>query len=638
MRKKKILIHTNAPWVRTGLAENGRALASYLHKTGKYEVIYYCSQTSSADPTLAAMPWKSYGSVPADPNIHQQMNQNPHLARSISYGSYFIDEIIKTEKPDIYWGSDDIWFEDGYTNRKWWNKLNPVLHITVDSIPVLDQAFQQAKKTKSYFTWAKFAEKEMKRLGQEFSHISSIYGAVNLKDFEPINLETKNKLRERFGIDKNTIIIGMVGRNQLRKEKPAMLLALAEFKKENPNANIKIHFHTSFSEKGGGWDIEKLTSYYGIKKENVLCTYVCKNCGNWHVAPYGGEDINCPYCGAEKSMITANIANGVPNEEMKFLYGIWDAGVNVHTSGGLEFNCVNTLLCGLPLACTNYASGEDFCEQSFVTPINFERRFEAGTSFMKAANSIKSIKGFYEKIYKMSYQDRLKIGLKGVEWAQKTFAIEEIGKQWEAVFDALPEVNWEGFSFENEEKNPGYQLPTNYKEIPEDDFLQLLYKEILKGIGDEQGMANWRTQLKNGISREQIYQFFVKIAFEDNQKSKKTDIWDLIDKHRENYRLALIIKESIGDCFMILSLLESLHEQYPNTDVYVITESKYFEIFEQSEYVHKVIPYFPAAEQEMAMIGCGTDNALFDYYLHPAILTQRHLGYLGNPNALRIRK
>ena len=308
MRKKKILIQTNGIHMKTGLAEAGRALSFYLHRTGKYEVIYYATQCSVADPALGMMPFKTYGALPNDPHIVNQLNQNPGLARDVAYGSYYIDEIIKNEKPDAVIFADDLWSFplNHYAQKKWHGKVHPIYHITVDSVPILEQAFEQAKATKYYFTWAKFAAKEMKKFGKDFQHVKSIYGAVDSKDFSPITEEERRKYRAKFGIKNNTIVIGMVGRNQLRKEYGNLIIALSEYKKENPSADIKLYFHTSWSEKGNGWDLEKLIGYYGLKREDVLCTYVCKNCGEWTVEPYQGEDTNCSACSAEKSKITCS--------------------------------------------------------------------------------------------------------------------------------------------------------------------------------------------------------------------------------------------------------------------------------------------------------------------------------------------
>jgi glycosyltransferase involved in cell wall biosynthesis len=631
-RKKTILIQTNSPKMHTGLAENGRALAKYLFNTGKYNLIYYCTQAHQHDPSLQCMPWKAYGSIPGDMAIQQQMNQNQGLARDIAYGSYFIDQIIKENKVDILWESDDAWStpNHAYMDKPWWNKINTVLHKTIDSLPVLDQAVDQASKTKNYFTWTKFGNKEFHSKG--YKHVKTIYGAMDTNIYSPIPKEQKLHLRKMFGIDPNTTIIGFVFRNQLRKMAPTLLKAFAEFKKKTPDANIKLHLHTSVSEMGAGWNLPKLIEYYGIKKEDVLFTYVCKVCGKWLVAPYQGEDINCPICKAEKSMITPNIAIGVPHEEMKLVYGLWDAGINVHTSGGLEINCCNTLLCGLPLAVTNYSSGEDFCEQPFVFPLAYESTYEPGTNFIKAATSIKSIVGFMEQIYRMPESERVEIGRKGREWAVKTFSIETIGKQWEELFDSLPLIDWDTIDLNPPKANPSYELPANSRDLPNDEFVKLLYRNILNREPDEGGFNTWMTQLNNKVPREEIVGYFRKVANEEVQKNTKTDIWDIIDKDRPNSRLLFVVKESAGDTYICTALLEGIKENYPNHDIYWMGEQKYHEILEGCPLIHKILPYIPQLDNEMAAIGCGQEKGLFDVYLCPTVLTQHKLSYLSNNN------
>lgn len=635
MRKKKILLQTNSPFLLTGLGENGKELMKYfLSKCrDKYDFVYYCTQLSVADQSLANMPCKAYGSIPNDQNIVNQLNQNPGLARDVAYGSYYIDEIIKNEKPDIYIGSDDAWAfgKENYINKKWWNKLNNILHITIDSVPVLEQAFEQAKTTKNFITWAKFAQEEMKKYGPEYQHINQIYGTSNIDDFQPISKEEKLQWRKRFGIDEKTVLFSYLSRNQLRKIFPKVIEAFALYKKKFPLHNVKLHFHTSFSEKGMGWDIPKLMNFYGVKNEDVLCTYVCKKCGQWHVAPYSGEDINCPYCGEKKSMITANIVNGVPADEMKYLYGISDASINAFTSGGLERSVVNSLLCGLPTACTNYSSGEDFCKEKFVYSLENDFYYEAGTNFRKATTKLDSIISFINKIYNISEKEKSEISKMSRDWAVKTFSIDTIGKQWEELFDSLPYVDWTDFSFEQDQKNQNFKLPENYKSLSDNDFITLLYKNVLNMDEPEDGSGrkSWLEQIKSGVAREAIYSYFIKTAQQENDKNKKIDFRELLDNNGKK-RALFIMRRSIGDIIISTSLLESFHEQYPNTDLYFACEKQYFNLLEGNPYVHKVIEYQSFMENEMICIGAGQKNedAFFDYFFHPGILSQNQLQYL----------
>lgn len=633
MSKKKIILQTNNPILKTGLAENGRLLMKYLlSKKDKYDLVYYMSQTNVGDPILGMMPCKSYGCIPNDPQIIQQLNNDPGRARNVAYGSYYIDEVIKNEKPDILWESDDIWstpFND-YFEKPWSKMINIILHKTIDSRPILEDAFRQAKNTKNYFTWAKFAELEMKKFSNDYSHVRTIYGAFDTSIFHPISKQEKLDLRKKFNIDLNTMIFFYLSRNQLRKFFPQCIEAFAAFKKEYPHANAKIHFHTSFSEKGQGWDIPKLMNYYRIRKEDVLCTYVCKNCGQWHVASYEGEDINCKYCKAEKSMITPNIVHGVSDHEMSYLYGLSDASPNGFTSGGLERGQASAMLCGLPTAATNYSCGEDYCILPFVHRLNFHTYYEPGTNFIKASTDINSIKNFMAFIYKMSEKEKQGIGEKSREWAAKTFSIETIGRQWEEIFDNIKPINWSSISLEPKAKNPSYPMP---QVESDDEFIDLLYKNIL--YMDEpingQGHLHWFNRLKNGIKREEVYSYFIKVANEENNKNQRIDFWDLIDK-TDKKRFLLVIRESIGDIYMITSLFESFKNKNPDVDLYVATNPQFFEVLEGNPYIHKVIPYIPQMDAEMLMIGINQKQGYFDGYCNIALGTQKILNYLSNNN------
>lgn len=636
MARKKILLQTNAPWLKTGLAENGRELMKYFHNSDKYELVYCCTQTPQMDPVLGVMPVKSYGVIPThDQNLVNQLNQNPMMARDCSYGNLAIEDIVKKEKPDIHLMSDDIWGFNGSRDRSYAKKINSIYHITIDSKPILGEAFEQAKSTPHYYTWAKFAADEMKRVGKEYGHVKNIYGAADISKFSPISQKEKNDLRKQFGIRPETTIIGFLFRNQLRKEAGSLLVGFKQFKLENPQADVKIHLHTSYSERQNGWYFEQLIGYYQIDPNDILCTYVCKNCGKWEVRPYKGEDQDCRFCGSKKSQITPNIVHGVPSEELKYIYGLWDAGINVHTSGGQEYNCCNTLLCGLPLGCTNYSSGEDFCAQPFVYNIGFHVRLEAGTNFIKSANDIKSIKSYIQRVYRMPEKEKAILSERGREWALNTFSTNCIGNQWESLFDSFPAVDWSTIQvISKSNKNPDYPFP-DVKDPNE--FLDILYKQVLNcvGGGDKDGLGNWLRQLENGTSRMDVYKFFVQIAINDNNKNKPFDLWEQIDKTTGRKRGIICIKQSIGDCLMVSSLFKSFHEQYKDHDLYVMTLPQYFEIFEGNPYVFKILPHTDAAEIELVAMGAGKPEGYFNVVLYPAILSQVRLGYLSQSNALQ---
>ncbi len=632
-KKHRILFHSNPFYIKTGLAEAGKTLIKHLLSSDKYEVACYFSQgTQESDPRLNLYPCKCYGSIPNDPHLIQRLNQDMNMARSASYGSINIDKVIQDFKPTIYIGSDDAWGfpVDDYCKKQWWNKIHSMLHITVDSLPVIDLAFEQAKLTKHYFTWAKFAANAMKRIGPEFSHVQSIYGAMDIQKFSPIPDNIRNDLRKRFNIADTTTVFLFVGRNQLRKQFPQAIEAFGKLKRENPSIDAKLHFHTSFSEQGAGWNIPKLAAMHGVKQEDILATYVNKKTGQWFIHPYIGEDIDCPYTKEAKICVTANIIHGVSDEDMKLLYGISDAGLCLLSSGGQELTACQTLLCGKPLACTNYSSGEDFCLKSFVYKLGYHPYYEAGTSFLKATTDIDDIKKYMRKICFSSKKELEEIGTVGRKWAIETFGIESIGKQWEAIFDALPITEWEDTKSVSSPKNENFSMPS--AELSDLDFILTLYKEVLN-MGNERadsdGTKHWLSKLSGGMKREDILSYFLSVARDENKKNQApVDFWSLIDKDKPEKRAIFIARESIGDILLFTQLFESFHKKYPDYHLYVATKPQYNDLLAGNPFIHKVIPYADFMENEMILCGSGQDTQFFHKYFNPGILTQRQLNYL----------
>jgi glycosyltransferase involved in cell wall biosynthesis len=653
MSRHRILLQTNPLHLKTGLSRNAKNLLGYLFKTGRYDIAHYATQaTLTNDPKIALTPWRTFGCIPPDQDTINRINGDAVFGRDASYGAVNIEAVVNEWKPTIWIGSDDVWSFPlaHYADKPWYKRLNGVHHLTVDSLPVLDQAFEQAKRSKHFLTWAPFGAREMRRVGGDsMAHVKSIYGMMDTQDFAPIGEAEKLDLRKRFNIPADVLVFLFVGRNQLRKSFPRVIEAFAQFKAQHPGVRAALHFHTSFSEKGAGWDLPKLAAYHGLKPDELLCTYVCKHCGAWVIAPYQGEDLKCPACGTDRSLVTTNIVHGVPENQMKLIYGFCDASLSCHTSGGQELTISQSLLCEKPLAVTSYSCGEDVCipeTKGFITPLSWTPYDEPGTCFIKAATRVGDIANFMRKVAKSSKRDLQESAEKGREWAVKTFGIDAIGAQWERMFSEMP-TNLEGIvevaagEGKAPVKNPAYEPPQISDNTA---WLKDIYKGILlMDVADhDEGLRHWEQKLSQGVSRAQIIAYFRHVAEQENAKAgiggtvvagspaAQTDFWSLIDRTTGRKRLLLVIKESLGDCLMITQLFPGLKLKYPDHDIYVMTDPKHNEVFVGNPYIFRLLPYFPAGENEMIMTGAGQTEAYFDVFLHPAILTQRHLGYLSS--------
>ena len=148
-----------------------------------------------------------------------------------------------------------------------------------------------------------------------------------------------------------------VFRNQLRKSVPNLLDGYLEFKRKNPEAKAKLLLHTHWGE---GWDIPRLLREKNINSEDILTTYFCKNCKQYEIRPFSGQDLKCNHCGAEKSLSTTNIVNGVNEKQLNEIYNLMDVYCHPFTSGGQEIPVQEAKLAELITLVTNYTCNTPF--------------------------------------------------------------------------------------------------------------------------------------------------------------------------------------------------------------------------------------------------------------------------------------
>lgn len=439
---KKILFHSNSAKAFTGFGKNAKNVLKHLFKTGKYEIIEFANGLQWNDQSLKLRPWKAQGSLPNNPTVIQELNEDSSRARAASYGAEMIDLAIKEYRPDIYIGVEDIWAFSGYWDKPWWNKINNMIWTTLDSQPILPQAAEAAPKTKNFYTWASFAEKDLKAMGHD--HVGTLHGSVDTKDFFRQSDTYREELRKEFGLS-NEFIIGFVFRNQLRKSVPNLLEGFKIFKKDCPNAKLLLHTHWS-----EGWDIPRLIKEKSLNNEDILTTYYCSACGQYEVRPFTGQEQKCRFCGSEKSVNTTNVKFGVNEEQLNEIYNLMDVYCHPFTSGGMEIPIFEAKMTELVTLVTNYSCGEESSTlESGSFALDWSEYREPGTQFIKASTYPSSIAKQLKKVWQMEENKRRQFGKKGREWTIKNYSTEAVGKKLEYILDNMPEVDYD-FNWENE--------------------------------------------------------------------------------------------------------------------------------------------------------------------------------------------
>ena len=626
---KKLLFQTDSSLAKTGFGRNAKALLSYLYKTKKYEIVQYCCGTDYSNAALKATAWKSIGTLPDDPAERQRIGQDAGQARLASYGGYLIDKVIKEEKPDFYFGVQDIWGTEFAVNKPWFKKINSVIWTTLDSLPILPSAIQNAPKIDNYWIWSSFATKALHELGHK--HVKTMHGCIDTSNFYRLEDEQRKQLRVNNNIEEDAFIVGFVFRNQLRKSVPNLLEGYARWKKENkPSKKTYLLLHTYWKE---GWNIHSLAKEYGVPVSEILTTYVCKKCGDFQVKPYNGEDKDCPLCGSSKSQVTTSVGFGITEEQLNIVYNLLDVYCHPFTSGGQEIPIQEAKLTELITLVTDYSCGEESCEEgSGSIPLNWTEYREHQTEFRKASTCPISIASSIDSVYEMSKEERKKQGELSRKWAIDNFSVEVIGKKFEEFIDSSPAS---GYDFSDEDPNskkPNY--PDAFVPHIESDseWVLALYKKILNldnHVNDE-GYKTWMNSLANKVPRSQVEDYFRKVAREHNAKYFPMKIEDYLDKEDKGKRILYVMPDSQVDVFLSTALFKSIKIKYPEYNLYVATKPENFSILLANENVHATIPYTPQFDNPLYLEGVNDEGGYFEIAFTPHLSTQRISNYIHN--------
>lgn len=633
MNKKKILFHSNSSKALTGFGKNARNILSYLYLTEKYDIVEISNGIQENDPKLNLMPWKCLGGIPSDPDSINRIKTDSSFKSKALYGGLRIKEIIEEEKPDVYIGSEDIWAFSDWWNSRWWKKINTILWTTIDSVPILPAAIDGYENSTHFFTWSKFAAKEMINSG--CAEVSHLHGPVDCKNFYKLNKDKKNKIRESFNISSDTFIVGFVFRNQLRKTVPNLLDGFKKFK-EKSQSNAKLLLHTNWQE---GWDIPKLLKEKGIANNEILTTYYCKKCKKYEIKPFAsdekskGENLTCPFCFSKKSQNTISIDAGLSESQLNEIYNVMDVYCHPFTSGGQEIPIQEAKLCGLITLVTNYSCGEDCAHKdSGGIPLKWNEYREPGTQFIKASTCPNSICSSLLKVYVMSEEEKNKMSEQAINFVLKNYSIENTCNKLMRFIDEYKKVDWD-FKISKLKPDISYAMPTK---CSDKDFILNIYSNMLKmEISEKNKIYKFLLEkLKSGTKREQLFQALKKTATQELEQLSKTNksLEEVLLEDKESKKIAIVLPKSIGDVFLSTSLFPEIRKNYPDYKIYYVTNPEFFSILEGNPYIHKVLPYTYQFLDSLYLEGFSnrTDRKDHDGFFDISILLNTHTQRIPN--------
>lgn len=621
MSKLKIVLHSNHCRVKTGFGKHMKHLLTYLHNTKKFEIIEFANGRQWGDPQLNNMPWKCIGSLPNNPTLVEQIKSDQKLKREANYGHLTIDQLIKEEKPDIYLGIEDIWGLEPFFKKPWWNKINCLIWTPIDSLPLLDKHEMAANYTNNIIVQASFAQKALSEKGYaDKTHLLPV--PLDHKNFHKLDPDVVSKIKSKNGISQDDFIIGFVFRNQLRKSVPNLLEGFKRFTQEHPESNAKLLLHTHWAE---GWDISKLITEKGINPANVLTTYFCKDCRNYEIKSFQGQDLDCRFCGSKKSQQTTQIQKGVSEKQLNEIYNIMDVYCHPFTSGGQEIPIQEAKLTELITLVTNYSCGEDYStKESGGIPLEWSEYREPGTQFIKASTDSNDIAEKIADVYNMTPKKKAKMGKDARDFVIDYCSIDSVCSKFFEIVSSMKKVDWD-FDMSPRQYNTSYQA----KDIPDDiEWLKDLYKNIFHfenpQLEDKKGYDHWVQFLSNGGSRPKLYDQFISSAINQNKKNKTIPFEDLLSKDDKGRRILFCMPENEIDVFNSTSLLKYIKDSYPDHNIYYATKPEYYDLLGGNPYVHKVLPYDKAMDDPKWAEGQGAHKGFFNFALLPHLNTHLH--------------
>lgn len=629
MAKKKVLVLTNYCGAATGFGRNAKSLLKYLytHYEDKIEIVHLAAGMQYKHPDFARFPWEIDGVIPNDPQLINRLNQDQNLAKMASYGDHAIEDLVYKHKPDIILAIEDVWGVNFLRKKSFFGKIPVIFWETVDSLPLLKEAIEDAKSGAQYWTWSQFATDAFLKEGIK---VKTQYPCLDTNIFKRLSDKDRFELRRKHNIHPEMFITGFVFRNQPRKLINKLIEGYAIFKRHHPEIkNTLLYTHTHYGE---GWNIPEFCKQYGVDPKEILCTYVCRNTRDYFSAPFQGQDLDNPKTGSKKSLITANVQNGVTEEQLNEIYNLMDFYVHPATSGACEMPCVEAALTELPVATCDYSFGEDIIKlNKGALAIDYTVYSEISTQFLKSNPNPNTIAKLLYKVYSMKREKRIELGKRSRKWALENYSTEKNGESIAQAILATLEHNWNFDKSQIAQKNEHYPMPDI-----SDDLLWVkdLYHNILfLDLPDDDGGVNqWIQQLKNGVKREQVYDFFIKTARQDNSKFTQIKFEDLLDKEDEGKRILFSLKESAGDIILLSSLFKDCKELYPDWNIYLACDTQYHELLEGNSYIHRILPWNEICDNEIMMGGAGTHKGYFNIAFCPAILNQKFLNYLRGGN------
>jgi glycosyltransferase involved in cell wall biosynthesis len=444
----KILVHADSPRAATGFGTVTRGIFQALARTGKYKIdIFGVNDSGLLDPDPVKYPYRImpamypgvqddfYGRIrfvnilrgadkffkPSwdivftlnDPFIFEQ----PILTADIGMMDSIKDlSAVYHEKlgPEHWFKSVAYWPVDSYLKENW---IAHAIGLPDYSVAYTDYGKKEIEK----------ANMKMPK-PMEFD-LRTIYHGTNTTAFHPLPknevIEFKKKFFSKASIDpERTYIVGVVARNQMRKDLPRVMKIFKEFQRRRPESMLYIHAKEndvggSLGEYARGFNMEVGKDWIFPGSFNEADGYPLEvlnqiyNCMDIQVQASNGEGWGLPITEAmavNKLTLAPNITS-IPE---------------IFNTVGDNYEDVNRLadsnIRGIPIK-----AGSGLSEWTTFGPTDYERV----RPLTNVEDAVKKL------IWAYDHPDlAAKIAQRGYEWVQE-YSWEKIANKWDEFFQEV---------------------------------------------------------------------------------------------------------------------------------------------------------------------------------------------------------
>lgn len=652
-RKIRLLIDSEATYLKTGFSTYFREVIGRLHATGKYEIAELGSYGAPAEvnPLASTIPWKYYHCIPTNAIEDAEFRKD----RENQFGKWKLSWVLSDFKPDIVLLHRDNWMDRHVLENPLRDKFLVFWMPTVDGYPQKWEWLRDYEQVDVLLTYSYFGKRVLEeqsrcplaqRHGRKPLSVSNVaQPGTDINVYKPVSREVAYA---KFGVPAHVKFIGTVMRNQPRKLFDRLIQSFAQFKRNHPieSKDVYLLLHTSIPDVG--WDIPELVARSNMQ-DWVRYTYMCDECHKVMISHFIGSPTQCVFCGAKPSnknsaMHTPNTQVGVDDETLASIYNLMYVYVQGSIAEGDGMPVNEAKACGIPTLCSDYSALSEKARNGGAIPINNATIFtetgsnhpgSEGTMQWRSLFDKKDLVRKFVKLFKdEGYRDKL--AREARECAEKFYNWDLTAKKWEALIDTI----------ELKDRSRTWESTLEVKELPKEQppedvelekYIEWCYKNILKRSGvDPEGLKHWSGMISGGkITKKQFEDHLKSMIEKDNkvaemmqnpEKANPSPIERVKAEVKSDGRFKILyaMPETAGDVFISTGIFAALKEKFADKDpqLYVATKKEFFDILEGCPNIDGVIEYHDSMYQYRAHETWGPQKNAFDVVYCPFIVTQ----------------